>query len=545
MNQPTYEQRKAHAFFKEAGTHGNNSAYDAALISIERALKFFPTNPQYLYTKAMVLEGLKRYPEAEPIWRDIAAQLPDQAASWFYLGRVCNNVGKRDEAIECYRKALGINPTALEVLVNLADEIMNHKKEHDLEKLERGLIEAIDLLRRAVTHYPESMEALNGLALALQRLGKASEALPYFERAHQLSPHNTDVLVNLAIAYTQLERFDEAEKVFTSEVAQSDWYSEFLYSQLLLLKGDFARGVKMFETRNLDPSLVPREFPYPQWNGEDLTGKTLYVWADQGIGDEIMHASLLNDVILQAQKVYLETESRLIPAYTRSFHSIEIIRRRSAESDPPLPIYPADYHISNISLMGFAKSRMDYPVHQGYLLPDEDKVKLYAERYAPLSNKLKIGISWRSQKTETSRMRTIGLKEWLPIFQVPNTVFFNLQYGDCNRDLTMLEKECGIQIISDADVDPLTDLENMFGLMANLDLVISCANSTVHIAGAIGTPCWVLTPKIPSWRWQLKRDDNIWYPHVRLFRQSDLCRWDDVVQSIKGDMENLAIKKPD
>jgi hypothetical protein len=195
--------------------------------------------------------------------------------------------------------------------------------------------------------------------------------------------------------------------------------------------------------------------------------------------------------------------------------------------------------------MRYTKNRMDYPVHKGYLAPDEQKVKHYAERYASQSGKLRIGISWQSKKTETSRMRTIGLKEWLPIFNVPNTCFFNLQYGDFKRDLDIFEKESGIHIISDPDVDPLTDLENMFGLMANLDLVISCANSTVHIAGSIGTPCWVLTPKIPSWRWQLNRDDNIWYPHVRLFRQSEVSRWDDVVDRIKNEVKKLAIIKPD
>ena len=146
---------------------------------------------------------------------------------------------------------------------------------------------------------------------------------------------------------------------------------------------------------------------------------------------------------------------------------------------------------------------------------------------------MKVGVSWRGGPTpEIIRMRSIALAQMAGIFAMPGVHGINLQYGECSGELKEAEEKTGVVIHSWDDADPLRDLDGFAAQIAALDLVISVDNSTVHMAGALGVPVWVLLPFVPNWRWMLKRTDSPWYPAARLFRQPSSGDWPSVLEEV-------------
>ena len=186
----------------------------------------------------------------------------------------------------------------------------------------------------------------------------------------------------------------------------------------------------------------------------------------------------------------------------------------------------------------------DFHDGEGYLEADPELMKVWARRLAELGGVIKVGISWRGgRQKSTQQARSIPLKAFTPVLSLPNAVFINLQYGDCRKDLLELPKQLRSKMISFEEVDPLTDLEPFFALIANLDLVISVDNSTVHFSGALGVPTWLLLPALADWRWPVEGEDSRWYSSVQLFRQrhEELGGWGAVIDCVT---QQLAEKQP-
>ena len=163
---------------------------------------------------------------------------------------------------------------------------------------------------------------------------------------------------------------------------------------------------------------------------------------------------------------------------------------------------------------------------RSFLQPDAGTFAAARDRYANLaSGRRTIGISWRSSNVETGAQRSIGLEDWLPILNDDNSVFVNLQYGDVDDEIAELEARHGIRVHQDAHVNQLKNIDVYAAQIAALDLVISVANTTVHVAGALGTEVWVLLPLAADWRWLTQRSDSLWYESVILHRQTEAGDW--------------------
>jgi len=115
--------------------------------------------------------------------------------------------------------------------------------------------------------------------------------------------------------------------------------------------------------------------------------------------------------------------------------------------------------------------------------------------------------------------------------------FVNLQYGDRRADLEAVRRDLGVEILHDESVDPLKNLDDFAAQTAAMDLVISIDNSTVHMAGALNVPVWVMLPAVPDWRWMLDRSDSPWYPSVRLFRQALAGEWTPVIARVAEELK--------
>jgi ADP-heptose:LPS heptosyltransferase len=278
-----------------------------------------------------------------------------------------------------------------------------------------------------------------------------------------------------------------------------------------------------------------QEWRGPNWDGGPLTGRTILVYGEQGIGDEIMFASCLPDLLAQADRVIVAAEARLIPLFQRSFPRVNVIHRALIREPHRLEsLGPIDFQIAAGSVPRYTRRRLeDFPARSHYLFAAAEACVAWEERLAGLGPGRSVGISWHGGKEPRAvRDRSVSLEGWAGLFQVPGVHFINCQYGDVAAELETARQQLGVTIHHWPEIDPLKNMDDFAALISALDLVISVDNSTVHLAGALGVPCWVALPFVPDWRWLLEREDSPWYSSVRLFRQTQRGRWDDVFEGL-------------
>jgi len=158
-----------------------------------------------------------------------------------------------------------------------------------------------------------------------------------------------------------------------------------------------------------------------------------------------------------------------------------------------------------------------------------DKRDGLREKYRDATEDRLIGIAWISKNKRIGKQKSMALRELAPLGRIPGVRLIDLQYGDTAEERAKFQEETGTSIIHDDHVDQMADLDAFAAQVAAMDLVISVSNTTVHIAGALGVPAWVMLNTVPLPCWLLEGEDSPWYPSVRLFRQTEFGEWADVI----------------
>jgi ADP-heptose:LPS heptosyltransferase len=185
----------------------------------------------------------------------------------------------------------------------------------------------------------------------------------------------------------------------------------------------------------------------------------------------------------------------------------------------------------------YRRSSAAFPRHHGFLTPDRGLVAKWTRRMRALGPGLKVGISWTGGSEPYSRaLRSIPLADWAPLLATPGVAFVNLQYGPARSDA----RRAAAPVHDWADADPVRDLDDFAAQIAALDLVVSIDNSTVHMAGAIGQRVWTLVPYSATWRWPPGRQDNLWFPSMRVFQQRHPGEWGPVLARAKAALARAA-----
>jgi hypothetical protein len=302
-----------------------------------------------------------------------------------------------------------------------------------------------------------------------------------------------------------------------------------------LTNGDFERGWEHYDKRWLRDTASPRRLHLPEWRGEPLAGKRLLIWGEQAPGDQVMFASCVSDVSRQAAACVLECNPRLLDLFRRSFPDCQVVGGISQEDlDRTLAAHPCDIQIPIGSLPKFTRRDWSaFPPHAGYLVPEPEAGKLWADRLAALPGRLKVGLSWRGGLPKTRQLlRSQPLASWAPILGVAQVDFISLQYTPCRDEIEQMRDTLGTTIWHWQEA--IDDLNQTAALMAQLDVVITVCNTAVHFAGALNLPAWVMTPFIPEWRYLARGEAMPWYPSVTLLRQTDPHDWASVVEAARS-----------
>jgi polysaccharide pyruvyl transferase WcaK-like protein len=278
-----------------------------------------------------------------------------------------------------------------------------------------------------------------------------------------------------------------------------------------------------------------RPHKHPRWDGSDLRGKKILVYAEQGVGDEIMFAGYLQALIDQGAAVFLELTNRLAALMQRSLPGIQV----GVSQNPPLSAFSSpdfDWQIPGGALPSFLTPTFeDFRPRGAYLKADPVEVETLRARYkasAPgEAPPLVVGISWRSGNPTGGKRRSASLEQWAPILQTPGVRFVNLQYGECDQEIAEARAKFGADIIEDPAVDSSGMLDMFAAQVRAMDLVVSIDNSTVHFAGALGVPTFMMLNYEPDWRWFGGDEGNPWYESVAHVRQQDFDDWEPVIEA--------------
>jgi hypothetical protein len=253
------------------------------------------------------------------------------------------------------------------------------------------------------------------------------------------------------------------------------------------------------------------------------------VWGEQGLGDQILHAGMVPEVIERATSVVLEVEPRLIALFARSFPGVEVAALAPELHDGPLaahtPLGALGQHLRP-SWDAFPRRE------QGYLVADPDRAASLRERLTR-DGHTAIGLFWRSVAPLIGRSKSAELIDFAPLLRLPDCRFVDLQYGDTLADRRFVTRELGIRVERLDDIDNTNDIDGLAALIAACDTIVTVSNTTAHLAGALGRPTWVLVPSGNAriWYWFKERPQSPWYPHVHLVRQRRAQPWADLIGS--------------
>lgn len=475
---------------------------DEAVECFEQALRMKPAHLHALGALADAYLEDQQYDDAERCLRRAIAIRSDVAAWHAQLGRVLRRAGHADEAVEHLEQAVELSPGDVAFLSDLGSLC------REVAQPDR----AADCFRKALALKPDSAELLNSLGLSLADQGQTDAAILRYEEALAVKSNYATAHVNRAFA--------------------------------LLAQGRLTEGWRAYEWRWQVPRASRPHLPgVPMWHGESLADRSLLVFGEQGVGDEIMFASGYRDLIRQARQVTIVCQPRLEQLFGRSFPEAEIVavpRGREATWRSPAG-WTFDAQIAAGSLPGNLSPACESSGEK-YLRADLAKVSHWLARYLALGDGLKVGISWRAGESLLDRrVRGDSLEPWRALLTTPGIHFVNLQYGDVREELREFARESGIVVHQWMDADNTTDLDGLAARIAALDLVISVGNTTVHLAGSLGVPTWTLLPNVPGWRWTLGGERCPWYDSVRLFRQIRRGDWGEPFRRVRHELLNRPV----
>jgi ADP-heptose:LPS heptosyltransferase len=281
---------------------------------------------------------------------------------------------------------------------------------------------------------------------------------------------------------------------------------------------------------------MPLDSSKRKWNGE--SGDKVFVWKEQGIGDEIMFSSTFFELNQKSQKLIVECDKRLIPIYKRSFPgNIKFVddRKKVGENE-----YNAQIAVGSL-LKHFRSNISDFErASSGWLKADSKKTSVLRRKLKSHKNDKIIGISWFTRaKKVTSQLRNVPIDLFSNFLKKLPATYVNLQYGETTEELSQIRSKSGLEVKQIENLDLFNDLDGLAALISACDIVISIDNATVHLAGALGVDAKILLPFDAEERWGLNSNKSYWYDNVTLYRQDTLRDWNQPLENLVYDIKNM------
>ena len=514
--------------------------YPAAARHALDALKLDETSGLSWHLLAIAREKAGDLGQAIIAYEAAVKLLPHETDVANDLGRLAQRLGYFEIAEKLFLKHLAHEPGHIDVTNNLACVQRDQGRYGD----------AIETLRNLLAVEPGSALLWNTLGTVLSDQGDMPQSVVFYDEALRLDTDFSKARYNranarMALGYpfealqdidVALDQVEEPVEVDTIRMAKA-------LTQILV--GDLSNGFDNYEVR-LSPLLdnsVHFATDRPRWQpADDLTGRHIMVFGEQGLGDEVLFANVLPDLMEALGPdghMTLAVEHRLVPLLARSFpsatvvahHTVRLEGRLTRVAKVPADAPPADFWAPIASLFRrFRQSSTEFPGRPNFLTADPARVLHWQAELAKAGSGPKIGVVWKSLKMDGVRRRHFSPFDlWRPILSTPGAVFVNLQYGDLTEELTQLEA-AGLSLWTPPGIDLKEDLDDVAALSCALDLMVGPANATTNLGAACGTEWWVIST--PGHWPRFGTDRYPAYPSAKVFPIDGFGVWEGAMTRV-------------
>lgn len=503
-----------------------SGALAEAAATFTAALKEDKRDFKTMNALAAVLQRMNKHQDAIRACELALSIQPDFAEAHNRIAQSYLSMEKWDKAISTAKDVLDRHPEHLEALFNLGMALVGGRR----------YAEAVDCFDRILAAGPTDDMALLNLGNALSGAGRLQDAVGAYKRMIERLPDWAGGYLNLGHVYGKLRDWPNALANYHMAAKLEPQKSDHLYSigNVYLHQGDFAEGWKGYEHRNQCKDGIQRRFAdISVWSGEDLAGKRVLVFGEQGLGDNVQMARYLP--LLQQRGAIV------------SFHGYPMLRALLQTAAPgllyvddPVRAEEFDFQVASMSLPNIFGTRVDsVPQNVPYFTAEPDRVAKWRNRIG--DSGFRIGINWQGNPSgKIDEGRSAPLKHFLRFARVPSVRLISMQKNHGLDQLKDVPEDIKIELLGD-DFDTGKDaFLDTLAVLANLDLVVTTDTSLVHVAGGFGVPVFVALKEHPDWRWMFDRDDSPWYPTARLFRQTEFNVWDDVFERMSEAVRKLA-----
>lgn len=506
--------------------------FSQARLSLEKAIAREPKNPKLYYRLVDILVSENNFEEALEVLAKLFEQAPGEQQAYEKILAIATAHQLFHQAVRAMRPAAKKHGGELFVAALMAKLLLEIGENAD----SIGYFEKV--LFRAPTQGPDFFQCY---ARALHRGGKGEKARRVVEEALKEYPASRDLYLQRANNYGAEGNFEQQLESYRRGFAANPGDAEMQNSLALMefLTSDFREGFGNYRARfNLkDQAYFP--FPVPEWQGENVAGKNIIIWAEQGVGDVIMFATFLPWLLAQepAKVLLLCHPNKLIPLMARSFPAVTVEPLFAKHPEDKWTGY--DCHVPMGELLRYGLDHYTPAEHEPFLKADREKSQALREQYqkADSTRPYLVGIAWHTVNPATGYLRNIPLKHWKQLFDVAGVQFVSLQYAHPNAMDSFDQEVLSKHILLDESFASYEDMDTLLAQIDAMDEVITIQNATAHMAGALGKKTTLLLSRASDWRWGREREDNRWYPNLRILRQPDTYRWERVMLRAREELE--------
>ncbi|QDC79172.1 tetratricopeptide repeat protein [Candidatus Methylopumilus universalis] len=469
---------------------------------------------------------------------------------------------------ENYQEAIRILNEAIKIEPDL--KLANHALGSALFMIE-DYHGALPAFNREIDINPKYPDAYCDKGYALNELGNYDEAFKSASEAVKLDPIYADPYNVIAVSLNQLDQYDEALKNALRAIEIDGSKANYFCTQgnIFLNKGNLSGALNSFKTAlELDPRYKEAAFnkstahlrlldfeagwklyenrfaTYPKNSRNKIITKNffdknidslgrIFIFKEQGIGDQILCASVFNEIDKEEKVIYIEVNEKLLPVFNRSFKNLNFV---TSKNYPNSNSYDTTFGIA--SLPSFFRKNINSfnNDRHSFLLSDKDKTSIYRERLlseAPL-NKI-CGLSWQSKNQTIGKYKTLDLENLKEILETPGITFVNLQYNPPIEELDLFQSTYKVSIKNFNEVDLFNDVDSLCSLIDACDFIVTISNLNAHVAGALGKKTFLLAPfsRGRNWYWHDNLTKSLWYPSIEIFSQNETGDWSVPINQIK------------
>lgn len=524
---------------------------EAAANAYQKSLESNPRNPQTINNLANLLSKEGELQKAANLYQNAIVLDPGFLTARQNLAKTSLKLGNLDAAISEAAKCFELDSTDGSPLITLGNALRQKKEYEAAEEaytialgypksqkdalIELGLLKSEQKLHDEALGYfvkvlqldPNHAASYCNVSSILIDKGQISQAKGAIIKAFELDPNDAVNHINLGVLLKWEGKREEAKNVFAKAIELGDPKNaaKTNLGLMLMAEGDYENGFALYDYRPKTGLICNA----PYYGGEELDGKTLLVYHEQGFGDTVNFARLLKHEKLSGAKIIFSPQEPLMSLFKSSTLGATVMSQDEIMAQNP----HFDYHTSLIDLLRTLEIRADaIPQNIEYIEANKEKAEQFAQKLDP--KKPKIGLVWSGNKQYLGdTLRSIDHKLFAAL-KNPSVQFVSLQKEYDESELETLKNELGIMDFG----AELADFSDTAALIASIDMVISVDTSVAHLAATMGKPTWILLPLAADWRWGVSGETTPWYKSVKLFRKAENEDWDSTLSRVASELND-------